>query len=180
MPSAARAPRCAASMASHRSISSALAQPTNGRPPIAIWISSLPFAPMRTAASQPGTSASRRNWSHSSGDLWTSLLRRRFGTHFFASASTRLGRVSMQRNARQLLYDIATSAEAIEGFTRGRTLQHYEDDLMLRSACERQFEIIGEAMTRLRDRHPDVFSNVSKGRAIIAFRNRLIHGYDSV
>ncbi len=50
----------------------------------------------------------------------------------------------------------------------------------LRSACERQFEIIGEAMTRLRDLHPDVSEQVTDGHAIIAFRNRLIHGYDTV
>lgn len=51
---------------------------------------------------------------------------------------------------------------------------------MLRSACERQLEIIGEAMTRLREWHPDVFASIDEGHAIIAFRNRLIHGYDSV
>lgn len=51
---------------------------------------------------------------------------------------------------------------------------------MLRSACERQLEIIGEAMTRLRERHPEIFDQVNEGHAIIAFRNRLIHGYDSV
>ncbi len=51
---------------------------------------------------------------------------------------------------------------------------------MLRSACERQFEIIGEAMTRLRERHADVFQRLEQGPSIIAFRNRLVHGYDSV
>lgn len=51
---------------------------------------------------------------------------------------------------------------------------------MLRSACERQFEIIGEAMTRLRDRHPEVFGQIRDAPTIIAFRNRLIHGYDTV
>lgn len=86
----------------------------------------------------------------------------------------------MQSDARQFLYDIATAAEAIRKFSHGRMLQDYEDDLMLRSACERQFEIIGEAMTRLRDRHPDVFDSVNQANTIIAFRNRLIHGYDSV
>ena len=86
----------------------------------------------------------------------------------------------MQSDARQFLYDVANGAEAIRGFTHGRTLRDYGDDLMLRSACDRQFEIIGEAMTRLRDRHPDVFDSVTEGHAIIAFRNRLIHGYESV
>ena len=35
-------------------------------------------------------------------------------------------------------------------------------------------------MTRLRDQHPEVFARVPEGRDIIAFRNRLIHGYDTV
>jgi uncharacterized protein with HEPN domain len=86
----------------------------------------------------------------------------------------------MRSDARQFLYDIVAAAGAIRRFTRGRTLRDYEGDLMLRSACERQLEIIGEAMTRLRDRHPDIFDTVAEGHAIIAFRNRLIHGYDSV
>jgi uncharacterized protein with HEPN domain len=86
----------------------------------------------------------------------------------------------MRSDARQFLHDVVTSAEAIRQFTRGRTLQDYQGDLMLRSACERQFEIIGEAMTRLREQHPDIFDSVTEGHAIIAFRNRLIHGYDSV
>ena len=86
----------------------------------------------------------------------------------------------MRSDSRQFLYDIATAAKAIREFSHGRTLPDYENDLMLRSACERQFEIIGEAMTRLRDQHPDVFVNVKDGQAIIAFRHRLIHGYDSI
>ena len=36
----------------------------------------------------------------------------------------------------------------------------------------RQFEIIGEAMTRLRDQHPDVFDQIEEGPVVIAFRNR--------
>ena len=86
----------------------------------------------------------------------------------------------MRSDARQFLHDIVTAAEAIRQFTGGRTLQDYQDDLLLRSACERQFEIIGEAMTRLREWHPDIFARVNEGHAIIAFRNRLIHGYDAV
>jgi hypothetical protein len=40
---------------------------------------------------------------------------------------------------------------------------------LVRLACERQFEIIGEALTRLRDRHPDAFAKIPEGHAIIAF-----------
>lgn len=86
----------------------------------------------------------------------------------------------MPSDPKKLLYDVATAAAAIREFCRNRSMQDYEADLMLRSACERQFEIIGEAMTRLRDRHPETFKDLSEGPAVIAFRNRLIHGYDTV
>lgn len=86
----------------------------------------------------------------------------------------------MPSDPRKLLYDIATASRAIEEFCAGRSLADYQADLLLRSACERQFEIIGEAMTRLRDLHPGVFDQLPDGRDVIGFRNRLIHGYDTV
>jgi len=48
---------------------------------------------------------------------------------------------------------------------------------MLRAAVERQFEIIGEALARLRKLDPEVCSTVTDAGRIIAFRNILIHGY---
>ncbi len=86
----------------------------------------------------------------------------------------------MPRDAKKLIYDIRRACQATLMFCQGRSLDEYLADLMLRSACERQLEIIGEAMTRLRDHHEATFGSVAHGSAIIAFRNRLIHGYDSV
>ena len=43
----------------------------------------------------------------------------------------------------------ANGARAVVDFTRGRTLAEYEGDLLLRSAVERQIEIIGEAARRV-------------------------------
>jgi len=51
---------------------------------------------------------------------------------------------------------------------------------MLRAATERKFEVIGEALSRLRDTDAGVFARISEGSAIVAFRHRIIHGYDTM
>jgi uncharacterized protein with HEPN domain len=51
---------------------------------------------------------------------------------------------------------------------------------MLRSAVERQFEIIGEALGQLRHAAPDLAAAVPDLPRIVAFRNLLIHGYAAI
>lgn len=52
----------------------------------------------------------------------------------------------MDRDPRAYLWDARDSADAIAEFVTGRTLNDYLADRMLRSAVERQFEIVGEAL----------------------------------
>jgi uncharacterized protein with HEPN domain len=51
---------------------------------------------------------------------------------------------------------------------------------MLKSAVERQFEIIGEALKQLLEKYPSYKSEITNPSRIISFRNRLIHGYSSI
>jgi uncharacterized protein with HEPN domain len=51
---------------------------------------------------------------------------------------------------------------------------------MLRSAVERQFEIIGEALNQALVLDPSLALRISGAPRIIVFRNRLIHGYATV
>lgn len=86
----------------------------------------------------------------------------------------------MPSSAPKLLYDITSAAAAIQSFCDGRTIDDYKGDLLLRSACERQLGIIGEAMMRLREHHAEFFEQIDERHAIVGFRNRLIHGYDAI
>ena len=49
----------------------------------------------------------------------------------------------MKLEDRKDLYDIQRAAGLLKTFTDGETLADYVNDAMLRSAVERQFEIIG-------------------------------------
>ena len=86
----------------------------------------------------------------------------------------------MQLELNKLLIDIRTALLEIQEFTDGMNLSSYRADSKCKAAVERMFEIIGEACTRMRDRFPETFEKIANGHNIIGFRNRLIHGYDSV
>jgi uncharacterized protein with HEPN domain len=86
----------------------------------------------------------------------------------------------MQLEARKYLADIQAAAERIARFTAGKAFDEYVADELLRSAVERQFSILGEALSRLAKDHPDVAASIPNHAQIIAFRNILVHGYASV
>ncbi|MDR7555228.1 MAG: DUF86 domain-containing protein [Armatimonadota bacterium] len=86
----------------------------------------------------------------------------------------------MRLEAKKYLYDIQQATELIAGFTAGKTYADYEREAMLRAAVERQFEIIGEALSQLARLDEAVAARISEYRRIIAFRNILIHGYAEI
>ena len=77
------------------------------------------------------------------------------------------------------LLDMLTAARAVQSFVAGRTLEEYESDLLLRSAVERQVEIIGEAARGLsgafKAAHPEI-----PWRPIMAQRHVLAHEYGQI
>ncbi len=75
----------------------------------------------------------------------------------------------MQLEAKKYVYDVAEAAEHISAFTAGKTFADYKGDAMLRAAVERQFEIIGEALTQLARLDESLAARVTDYRRIIAF-----------
>jgi uncharacterized protein with HEPN domain len=86
----------------------------------------------------------------------------------------------MRPETTKLLEDIRAAGSYILGKTRGKSLDDYVTDDLLRPAVERNFEIIGEALVRLRKDDPVTIALIPDHTQIIAFRNVLIHGYDAI
>lgn len=86
----------------------------------------------------------------------------------------------MPRDKADLLEDVRAAAEMIELFTAGRGLPNYSADTMLRSAVERQFIIIGEALAQLERVDAATATQITDYPKIIAFRNILVHGYSAI
>lgn len=84
------------------------------------------------------------------------------------------------REVQKLLFDMKQAGNLIETFVVGRTFEEYRVDAMLKSAVERQFGIIGDALSRAFALDPGLDSRITSLRRIIDFRNRLIHGYADV
>ena len=59
-----------------------------------------------------------------------------------------------------------------------RNFLAFQKDIKTKRAIERNIEIIGEAMNRILKKEPDF--KITNARKIVATRNRVIHGYDSV
>ncbi len=86
----------------------------------------------------------------------------------------------MDETSLKHFYDAREAARAIRGFTAGRTFEDYCANEMLASAVERKFEIIGEALSRIRRQRSEDLRAIGEWPAIIGFRNILAHAYERV
>ena len=86
----------------------------------------------------------------------------------------------MKRDPKSLLWDAREAAEVIATITSGKTFAEFDGDIVLRSAVERQFEIVGEALAQLARLDAAIAAKIPDLREIIAFRNVLIHGYAAI
>ena len=85
----------------------------------------------------------------------------------------------MDLEVKKFLFDIKESIGSIEEYLGDkRDFNIYIADKMLWRAIEREFEIIGEAMSRIGKLDPTIY--ISGKMQIISMRNRVIHGYDKI
>ncbi|MCY4475635.1 MAG: DUF86 domain-containing protein [Chloroflexi bacterium] len=86
----------------------------------------------------------------------------------------------MEIEIRNHLCDIRAAAKFILDSTAETTFEQYEEDQLLRSAVERQFEIIGEATRRLANDDQSTVEKITGYQTIIGLRNRIAHEYDNI
>ncbi|MCK5802980.1 MAG: DUF86 domain-containing protein [Lentisphaeria bacterium] len=78
------------------------------------------------------------------------------------------------------LHDILHAARAVKEFVADQSFEHYSGSEVLRSAVERKFEIMGEALNRINRDAPALLPQIRIYRDIISFRNILVHAYDAI
>jgi uncharacterized protein with HEPN domain len=83
----------------------------------------------------------------------------------------------MRRKPAAFLWDVQEAGGRIQEFVVGLDFDAFASDVLVRSAVERQFEIIGEALSQLSRSSPVLVAQIPEAGRIIAFRNILIHGY---
>ena len=83
----------------------------------------------------------------------------------------------MQRETQMRLNHILDACEAVQRFVEDHTFESYKADEVVRSAVERKLMIVGEALAIIRRTDRRMLHQVPDHRAIIDFRNILVHDY---
>ena len=86
----------------------------------------------------------------------------------------------MSPDAAKYLWDARQAATKALRFAQGKSFDDYLADELLRSAVERQLEILGEALNQLRKTDPETAARVPNLAEAVALRNILIHAYATV
>lgn len=86
----------------------------------------------------------------------------------------------MRPEVKKYLVDMLEAAADIAEFVQGKNFEQFSKDKQLRMAVERAFEILGEALSQTRKLDPALAESIKDWKAIIGFRNVLIHGYGQI
>lgn len=78
------------------------------------------------------------------------------------------------------LFDALAAIRLALEFSAGVSFEAYRSNALIRSAVERQLEILGEACQRMVQADPGLRERLPQIGLAIGLRNRIIHGYDRV
>lgn len=86
----------------------------------------------------------------------------------------------MQAETAKRLHDAITACASVATFVAGADLNRYQDDDLLRSAVERKFEVLGEALRQAIRGDETLPSRIPYIQNIIGIANRISHGYGDI
>lgn len=78
------------------------------------------------------------------------------------------------------LFDAIAAARLAREFAAGLSFEAYAGNVLVRSAVERQLEILGEACQRMLAADPTLRQRIPDTAFAVGLRNRIIHGYDRI
>ena len=85
----------------------------------------------------------------------------------------------MNELVKKWLFDMIEAINSINDYIgTPRQFIDYENNKQLRRSVEREIEIIGEAVNRIKKEMPEL--KIINSKQIIATRNRVAHAYDAV
>ncbi|MFC1512595.1 DUF86 domain-containing protein [bacterium] len=70
--------------------------------------------------------------------------------------------------------------ERIQNAVKDKNYNDFSKNNMLQAAVERKFEIIGEALNKIKYIDQEFIESITDYRKIIGFRNVIAHGYDVI
>lgn len=86
----------------------------------------------------------------------------------------------MQPQSRTYLWDAQQAARAALLFVADIDQSEFFNSLLIQSAVERQLEILGESLNRLRKGEPSLAETVPDLHRIVGMRNVIAHEYGTV
>jgi len=86
----------------------------------------------------------------------------------------------MQHNPQKLFHDIMIALNELEIFCNGKSFEDFDNDRGFQLIVERELEILGEALNRLRRDHTEEATDINDIDKIIGLRNIIAHGYDVI
>ena len=86
----------------------------------------------------------------------------------------------MPHDLKQLLLDIEEMIVFVQNQLDRVSRERYDSDRALRLMVERSLQVIGEAVVRIRNEHPEHVIQIRDFRRIVQTRNILSHAYDGI